>query len=57
MFNCPITNKITLEKSDIIIGQIYKKGKDNFLVLGIKDIKHKVKSSQKKIFKNMVSLD
>ncbi len=47
MFNCPITNKITLEESDIIIGQIYKKGKDNFLVLGIKDIKHKVKSFSK----------
>lgn len=44
MYKCPVTNKIILEESDIKIGEIYKKGKNNYLVLKIKDVDNKVKN-------------
>lgn len=47
MYKCPVTKKIVLEESDIKIGEIYKKGKENYLVLEIRNVDNKVRSFTK----------
>lgn len=48
MFKCPSTNRIIMEAEDIKIGEIYKHGKENFLILSIEERDNKIKTYTQK---------